>query len=87
MSGITPSDEGRIFVVEGTVTRTEVHDWLYLWIHDGTGEILIYVPERVVQYMPAGIVVGTGLRVTGGVDIYKGVLEIIPLAAADMKVR
>jgi DNA/RNA endonuclease YhcR with UshA esterase domain len=87
VSGITPSDEGRVFVVEGTVARTEVHDWLYLWIHDGTGEILIYAPERVVQYMPTGVTAGTRLRVTGEVDIYKGVLEIIPLAAADIEVR
>jgi DNA/RNA endonuclease YhcR with UshA esterase domain len=87
VSDITPSDEGRVFVVKGTVTRTEVHDWLYLWIHDGTGEILVYVPERVVQYTPMGMVAGTRLRVTGEVDIYQGVLEIIPLAAADMEVR
>jgi DNA/RNA endonuclease YhcR with UshA esterase domain len=87
VSDITPSDEGRVFIIKGTVTRSEVHDWLYLWIHDGTGEILIYVPERVVQYAPTGVVAGTRLRVTGEVDIYKGVLEIIPLAGADMEVR
>jgi DNA/RNA endonuclease YhcR with UshA esterase domain len=87
VSDITPSDEGRVFIIKGTVARTEVHDWIYLWIHDGTGEILIYVPERVVQYMPAGIVAGTQLRVTGEVDVYKGVLEIIPLAGADVEVR
>jgi DNA/RNA endonuclease YhcR with UshA esterase domain len=87
VSGITPSDEGRVFVVEGTVTRTEVHDWLYVWLDDGTGEILIYVPERVAQYLPAGVAVGVRMRVTGEVDIYKGVLEIIPLARADIKVR
>ena len=87
VSDITPSDEGRVFIIKGNVTRTDVHDWLYLWIHDGTGEILVYVPERVVPYMPAGIVDGTQLRVTGEVDIYKGALEIIPLAGADMEVR
>jgi DNA/RNA endonuclease YhcR with UshA esterase domain len=87
VSDITPSDEGRVFIVKGTVTRTEVHDWLYLWVHDGTGEILVYLPERVVQYAPTGIAAGTRLRVTGEVDIYKGVLEIIPLAGADVKVR
>jgi DNA/RNA endonuclease YhcR with UshA esterase domain len=87
VSDITPSDEGRVFVVEGKVARAKVHDWLYLWINDGTGEILIYVPERVVQYIPTGVTSGTRLRVTGEVDIYQGVLEIIPLAAADIEVR
>ena len=84
---VTPSDEGRLFAVDGVVSRMEVHDWLYVWIDDGTGEILVYVPERVVEFLPAGVGPGVRLRVTGEVDIYRGVLEIIPQAGADVEVQ
>jgi len=84
---ITPADEGRIFLVEGTVARVEGNGWLRLWLADGTGEILVFVPERAVEYLPAGIGPGVGLRITGEVDIYRGELEIIPLAGADVEVQ
>ena len=87
LSDITPSDEGRIFTVEGTVTRTESHAWLKAWIEDGTGEMLIYLPARLASYLPEGIDHGARLQVTGEVEIYEGVLEIIPMAAADVTVR
>jgi DNA/RNA endonuclease YhcR with UshA esterase domain len=87
---ISPSDEGRIFVVAGTVGRVEGNSsgngWLKLWIQDGSGEILVFVPERAVEYLPTGIGPGTGLRVRGEVDIYQGHLEIIPRAGADVEV-
>jgi DNA/RNA endonuclease YhcR with UshA esterase domain len=87
VSDVTPSDEGRIFVVAGTVTRIESKGWLRIWIQDGTGELLIFVPEREAEYLPAGIGAGVRLRVTGEVDIYQGQLEIIPLAGADVEVQ
>jgi DNA/RNA endonuclease YhcR with UshA esterase domain len=87
LSGITPSDEGRVFTVSGTVTRSESRGWLRLWIDDGTGEMLIYLPERLVPYLPQGLSPGVRLAVTGEVDIYQGVLEIIPLAGADVVQR
>jgi DNA/RNA endonuclease YhcR with UshA esterase domain len=83
---VTASDEGRIFAVQGAVVRTESADWLKVWLGDGTGEILIFVPERTVPYLPAGIGAGVRLRVTGSVDIYQGVVEIIPLAGVDVEV-
>ena len=87
VSAVTPADEGRIFTVHGTVTRTEGKGWLRMWIDDGTGELLIFVPEREVGYLPAGIGVGMRVRVTGEVDIYNGELEIIPLAGQDVEVQ
>jgi DNA/RNA endonuclease YhcR with UshA esterase domain len=84
---VTASDESRIFIVEGKVTRTEGNGWLRVWIRDGTGELLIFFPERLVAYLPAGIGVGVPLRVTGEVDIYQSQLEIIPLAGADVELR
>jgi DNA/RNA endonuclease YhcR with UshA esterase domain len=87
INGVTPADEGRIFVVEGIVQRIEGDAWLKVWLVDGTGEILIFVPERTVPYLPLGIDLGARLQVTGEVDIYKGELEIIPLAGADVTVR
>ena len=86
-NNITPSDEGRNFVVEGVVTRTESSGWLKLWLGDGTGEILIFVPQRVVDYLPIGIGTGVRLRVTGEVDIYQGQIEVIPLVGSDVEVR
>ncbi len=85
--GVTPADEGRTFTVEGKVARIEGNDWLRVWIQDGTGELLVFLPERLVVYLPPGIGVGVPLRVTGEVDIYNGQLEIIPLAGADVEVR
>jgi DNA/RNA endonuclease YhcR with UshA esterase domain len=82
---VTASDEGRIFTVEGTVTRVEGSGWIKVWLADSTGEILIFVPERTVPYLPAGIGHGVRLRATGAVDIYQGTVEIIPLAGADVK--
>jgi DNA/RNA endonuclease YhcR with UshA esterase domain len=87
LKDITPSDEGRVFSVEGRVIRTEQGAWLRLWLRDDTGEILVFVPERTVAYLPHGVGAGTRLRVTGEVDIYKGVIEIIPLAGADVEMR
>ncbi|MGQ9598089.1 MAG: hypothetical protein ACUVWZ_01600 [Anaerolineae bacterium] len=86
-NNITPSDEGRIFTVIGKVMRTETRSWLKIWINDGTGEILIFIPERVVGYLPVGIGGNVRLRVTGEVDIYQGVLELIPLAGRDVEVQ
>jgi DNA/RNA endonuclease YhcR with UshA esterase domain len=87
VGAVTPADEGRTFVVQGKVTRTESKGWLRVWIDDGTGELLIFVPEREVGYLPMGIGPGVQLRITGEVDIYNGQLEIIPLAGADVEVR
>jgi DNA/RNA endonuclease YhcR with UshA esterase domain len=83
---ISPSDEGRVFTVEGSVTRTEGDQWLRVWLNDGTGEMLIFVPERTVPYLPSEPEAGQQLRVTGEVDIHQGVLELIPLAGADVVV-
>lgn len=84
---ITPADEGRIFSVTGRVLRAEERRWLKIWLSDGTGEIQIFAPERIVEYLPAGIQSGASLRVTGEVDIYQGAMEIIPLAGADVELR
>jgi len=84
---ITAADEGRIFIVEGTVSRVEGAGWIKIWLQDGSGEVLVFVPERTVTYLPAGIGSGARLRVTGEVDVYHGVVELIPLAGADLEVR
>jgi DNA/RNA endonuclease YhcR with UshA esterase domain len=83
---ITPSDEGRVFTVAGSVSRAEGDGWLRLWVRDDSGEILVFVPQRTVPYLPTGLGAGARLRVTGEVEIYRGSLEIIPLAAADVEV-
>jgi DNA/RNA endonuclease YhcR with UshA esterase domain len=84
LATITPSDEGRVFVVTGTVTRAQDRGYLRLWINDGSGEMLVYLPERLIPYLPPDLGPGVRLAVTGEVDIYQGVLEIIPLAGADV---
>jgi DNA/RNA endonuclease YhcR with UshA esterase domain len=87
LAQIGASDQGRVFTVEGTLTRVEGRGWLHLWLGDDTGEMLIFAPERVVSYLPPGLGPGTRLRVTGQVEIYQGTLEIIPLAGADVEVQ
>jgi DNA/RNA endonuclease YhcR with UshA esterase domain len=83
---ISAADEGRTFIVAGRVTRMESDGWLRLWIEDGTGELLVFVPQRVVETMPPGAGPGIRIRVTGEVDIYNSQLELIPLAGADIEV-
>jgi DNA/RNA endonuclease YhcR with UshA esterase domain len=87
IDAISASDEGRVFTVEGVVERMEADGWLKMWLRDSTGEMLIFIPARVVPYVPEGLGPGVPLRVTGEVDIYQGVLEIIPQAAADVEVQ
>jgi DNA/RNA endonuclease YhcR with UshA esterase domain len=82
---VGPPDEGRVFVVEGAVTWVEGDGWLKLWLDDGSGELLVFVPTRSVAYLPQGIGAGVRLRVTGQVDVYQGTVEIIPLAGADVE--
>jgi DNA/RNA endonuclease YhcR with UshA esterase domain len=86
VDSITASDEGRIFAVDGVVTRIESSGWLKVWLDDGTGEILVFIPSRVVEFLPPGIALDMRLRVTGEVDVYGGVLEIIPSAGEDVEV-
>jgi DNA/RNA endonuclease YhcR with UshA esterase domain len=86
-NGITAADEGRFLTVEGTVARLEGRQWMRVWLDDGTGQILIYVPERTMAYLSPGIGPGARLRVTGEVDVYQGEIEIVPLAGADVEVR
>lgn len=87
ISAISPSDEGRVFAIHGTIARMEGDGWLRVWLKDGTGEMLVFLPARVVPYLPAGLGPGMRVRVTGEVDIYQGQLEIIPLAGADVEVQ
>jgi DNA/RNA endonuclease YhcR with UshA esterase domain len=83
---ITPADEGRVFVIEGHVVRTEADGWVKLWISDGSAEILVFVPERTVPYLDTDIAAGVRVRVTGHVAIYQSTLEVIPLAGADVEI-
>lgn len=87
LAQIGAADQGRVFTVAGTLARVEGRGWLHLWLNDDTGDMLIFVPERVVGYLPPGLGPGTRLRVTGQVEIYQGILEIIPLAGADVEVQ
>jgi DNA/RNA endonuclease YhcR with UshA esterase domain len=84
VGGITAADEGRLFTVSGSVTRVESRGWTRVWLADGSGEILVYLPERLLPFLPEGLGPGVSLLVTGEVDIYQGTLEIIPLAGADV---
>jgi DNA/RNA endonuclease YhcR with UshA esterase domain len=87
VADIAAPDEGRVFTVQGALSRIEGRGWLRLWLHDGTGEMLVFCPERLVPYLPPGLGPGTPLRVTGEVEIYQGSLELVPLAGADVEVR
>ena len=75
-----------MLVVAGTVVHVEGDRWLNVRLNDGTGEIVIYLPERLMPFLPPGIGPGVALRVAGQVDIYHGALEIVPLAAVDVQV-
>jgi DNA/RNA endonuclease YhcR with UshA esterase domain len=78
-------DEGQIVTVTGRLLDLVGDTWQRLWLDDGTGQVLVFLPQRVAEYIPADLQTGQQLRVTGEVDIYDGEVEIIPLAGCDVE--
>ncbi|MGD8488478.1 MAG: hypothetical protein PVI68_05630 [Anaerolineae bacterium] len=78
-------DEGQIVTVEGMLIEIAGDTWRKIWLDDGIGQVLVFVPQRVVGYLPANLQVGQRLRVTGEVEIYNGQVEIVPLAGGDVQ--
>jgi len=68
-------DVGRLVVVEGTVEGTPVDagDVSVVLLGDGTGRTV----PLFLAFPSDAISPGTRLRVTGRVDIYKGVIELV----------
>lgn len=92
-NSLSPGDQGQVVQVEGVVSRVDGEGaaagggWLRLWLDDGSGPVQVYLPQRVVDYLPDGLGEGVRLRVTGEVTVYQGQVQVIPLAAADVEVR
>jgi DNA/RNA endonuclease YhcR with UshA esterase domain len=82
---LSAADEGQIVTVQGMLIEIAGDTWRKLWLDDGTGQVLVFVPQRVVEYLHANLQVGQRLRVTGEVDIYSGQVEIVPLAGGDIQ--
>jgi DNA/RNA endonuclease YhcR with UshA esterase domain len=82
---ISAVDEGRIVTVEGMMSAMEGDSWQKIWLDDGTGQVLVFVPQRVAEYIPANLQLGQQVRVTGEIDIYNGQVEIVPLAGRDVE--
>ena len=82
---ISAMDEGQIVTVMGRLLDLVGDTWQKFWLDDGTGQVLVFLPQRVAEYIPADLQAGQQLRVTGEVDIYDGEVEIIPLAGCDVE--
>ena len=86
---ITAADVGRSALVEGTIVEAKsFSQGMKYTLDDGTGTIILLLWQDVYQAAPdrEGLQVGAQVRARGQVKEYKGALEIVPEAGADVVV-
>jgi len=91
IASITPADEGKRVMIEGTVARIEKSEFnVRLFVNDGSGEMLVLLWPNIYDRIPNRERLdtpGTPVQVVGEVKIYKGTLEVIPVLPYDVVVR
>jgi DNA/RNA endonuclease YhcR with UshA esterase domain len=90
IGSISSADEGQRMTVEGSVVRVEgLNSAVKVFASDASGEILIFiwrnVLDRIADNTGLGIV-GSRVRVTGPVVVYRGTLEVVPALPHDVVV-
>ncbi|MCS7177689.1 MAG: OB-fold nucleic acid binding domain-containing protein [Anaerolineae bacterium] len=89
IASITRADRGARVTIEGTITRSEPFSQGYrVWVGDGSGEILVLLWENIYQRVKGRehLIPGVQVRVTGVVEEYQGILEIVPPLPGDVTV-
>lgn len=88
IGSLTAEDVGAVVAIEGAVTRAESFSggWR-LWVGDGTGAVVVLLWDTVCDRVPGGgeWVPGLWVRVVGQVEMYEGVLEVVPRLPHDVE--
>jgi len=89
ISGIDAGMKGQVVTIDGYIESVYQLSTGYKYIvDDGTGKIILLIWQNVYEAVPDKdkLVKGARVRATGKVDEYKGDLEVIPQAGADVVV-
>jgi len=80
---------GQTVTIDGYITSVfQLSSGMKYTVDDGSGKIILIIWNNVYQAVPDKdrLVKGARVRVTGKVEVYKGDLEVIPQAGADVTV-
>ncbi len=91
IASITAADEGQRVMIDGTVARIEKSESnIRLFVNDGSGEILVLLWPNIYERVPNRERLdapGTPVQIVGVVQIYKGIVEVVPTLPDDVMVR
>lgn len=80
--------DGATYTVRGIVTTPNLHATnLSFYIQDSTGAIDVFTFTNAAWYTTKALAIGSDVTVTGVVDFYRGVVEIIPATVDDIVVN
>ena len=87
---LSGADIGRLATIAGDVLRVEGFSaGVIAFVNDGTGELRVVIFSNVLNYVPnaPSLQAGARARVTGAVDEFNGVLELVPALGYDVTVN
>ncbi|RLD00247.1 MAG: hypothetical protein DRI77_00910 [Chloroflexi bacterium] len=90
IGSLSGGDEGQRVMIEGDIIRVEGRgDWAKLFVGDGSGEVMVFIYQNVLDRIPNNTALGTPgsrVRVVGTIETYQGNLEVIPTLPYDVVV-
>ncbi len=89
IGSLSAADAGARVMVSGTVTRVESFSGgRRAWLRDGSGEVLVLLWAGVERRVAGaeGLAAGAALQISGVVEEYQGVLEVVPRLPGEVSV-
>ena len=87
---VSSADIGRLATIAGDVLRVEGFSaGVIVFVNDGTGELRVVIFNNVLNFVPGApsLQAGARARVTGVIDEFNGVLELVPALGYDVVVN
>ena len=87
---LSRADIGRLATIAGDVLRVEGFSaGVIVFVNDGTGELRVVIFSNVLSFVPSApsLQAGARARVTGVIDEFNGVLELVPALGYDVVVN
>ena len=87
---LSSADIGKLATIAGDVLRVEGFSvGVIVFVNDGTGELRVVIFSNVLAYVPdaQSLQAGARARITGVIDEFKGVLELVPALGYDVVVN
>jgi DNA/RNA endonuclease YhcR with UshA esterase domain len=87
---LSRADIGRLATIAGDVLRVEGFSaGVSVFVNDGTGELRVVIFSNVLSFVPSApsLQAGARARVTGVIDEFNGVLELVPALGYDVVVN